>query len=108
MKKAASLFLAAILGMSLIGCGGASGSASSASAAAESAGGEAEASGESRSYKIGFSDFSLSAEYQAKLRDKFVEAVADKFGDSAEVIVVDGESDSDPQNSGIDNLIVHT
>ena len=105
MKKAASLFLAAILGMSLIGCGGASESASSASAAAESAGGEAEASGESKSYKIGFSDFSLSAEYQAKLRDKFVEAVADKFGDSAEVIVVDGESDSDTQNSGIDNLI---
>ena len=105
MKKAASLFLAAILGMSLIGCGGASESASSASAAAESAGGEAEASGESKSYKIGLSDFSLSAEYQAKLRDKFVEAVADKFGDSAEVIVVDGESDSDTQNSGIDNLI---
>ncbi len=62
-------------------------------------------SAQEESFKIGFSDFSLSAEYQAKLRDKFVEAVKDKFGDTAEVIVVDGESDSDTQNSGVDNLI---
>ncbi len=60
---------------------------------------------EEESFMIGFSDFSLSAEYQAKLRDKFVEAIEEKFGDSATVIVVDGESDSDTQNSGVDNLI---
>ena len=108
MKKAASLFLAAVLGLSLMGCGGSSSSSSTAATADSTAaeGGEtAEASADGKTYKIGFSDFSLSAEYQAKLRDKFVEAVADKFGDSAEVIVVDGESDSDTQNSGVDNLI---
>jgi len=86
MKKLTAIAVIAALGMSMLGT-------------------VATVSADEKTYKIGFSDFSLSAEYQAKLRDKFVEAVADKFGDTAQVIVVDGESDSDTQNSGVDNLI---
>ena len=125
LKKSLVIAMAGAMVIAMAGCGSSSDSSASsakaessaASSAAESSAAESSAAESSaaasssaaetseESFKIGFSDFSLSAEYQAKLRDKFVEAVADKFGDTAEVIVVDGESDSDTQNSGVDNLI---
>ena len=62
-------------------------------------------SAEEKKFTIGFSDFSLSAEYQAKLRDKIVEYAKEKYGDQLNFVILDGESDSDTQNTGIDNLI---
>ena len=113
MKKLAAIVTTAAVALGLAACGSSASSTAESSAAEssvessteESSTEESSTTDSGKTYKIGFSDFSLSAEYQAKLRDKFVASVADLFGDSAEVIVVDGESDSDTQNSGIDNLI---
>lgn len=88
MKKAISFILAAALSASLMGM----------TANAD----ETEAD---KKFTIGFSDFSLTAEYQAKLRDKILEYAKEKYGDALKFVVLDGESDSDTQNSGIDNLI---
>lgn len=114
MKKLFAVLLILAMALSLAACG--SDTASSAAAVstapstapstttADTQPTESTPASEEK-FVIGFSDFSLTAEYQAKLRDKFVEAVEELFGDTAEVIVLDGESDSDIQNSGIDNLI---
>lgn len=64
---------------------------------------DADASG--KKFTIGFSDFNLSAEYQAKLRDKIVAYAQEKYGDQLEIRVVDGEQDPDTQNMGVSNLI---
>ncbi|MDD3403721.1 MAG: substrate-binding domain-containing protein [Hespellia sp.] len=102
MKKK---FISAILSVMMVGsllltgCGGENSNetagAGSTSAAAEN----------KETFTIGFSDFSLTAEYQAKLRDEILDYAEKTYGDELEFVVLDGESDSDTQNSGIDNLI---
>ncbi len=86
----------ALVVMMLAGCGNDSGSGTE---------GESAGSGDDGTFTIGYSGFSLTAEYQAKLRDEVLAYAEEHYGDELEFVVVDGESDSDTQNSGIDNLI---
>lgn len=94
-KLVSALLSVAMAAMLLAGCGGKSDETSDSTSSKEN----------KETFTIGFSDFSLTAEYQAKLRDKILEYGKETYGDELEFVVLDGESDSDTQNSGIDNLI---
>lgn len=54
---------------------------------------------------IGFSNFSFTIEYQAKLRDKLQAAVDKKWGERAKLISTDAELDASKQIADVETLV---
>ena len=112
-NKLFSLLIAGMIAVSTIGLGSVSVLAEDA---AEDAAVEAEEIVEEvsneitpstldKELKIGFSNFSFTIEYQAKLRDKLQEAVDEKWGGKATLVSTDAELDASKQIADVETLI---
>ncbi|MDD3403728.1 MAG: substrate-binding domain-containing protein [Hespellia sp.] len=102
-KRVLAIILATVLCFAFSGCGNTAQTDGAADGSKTDSEETTKQSGEE--ITIGFSNFSFTIEYQAKLKDKLEAAVQAKWGDSAKVVSTDAELDTSKQIADVENLI---